>query len=93
MGSLVMAAEKSRWNKENGDDGEWDYSYGIGVYFVWSVFHKVPYGEIYPVTNAGKCLSSLICILGILYQPYIIPLVSIRRPSQKEHQELVGKLK
>ena len=67
MAACMMTAEKEALKKDRHGEEEWIYTYGMGVYYVWSVFHKVPYGEIYPLTAAGKILSSFVCILGILY--------------------------
>jgi len=56
-------------------------NYGTCLYYVWSVFHKVPYGDIITFSAGGKIITSIICLLGNLYQPYLLALVALRRPT------------
>ena len=81
---LMLAAEKTSYDKEAYMDEE--YTYGLGYYYVWSVFFNDPYGEISPMTAGGKTMTAFIGLLSILYIPYVVTLVAYKNLSSKQEQ-------
>jgi hypothetical protein len=78
---------------EADQEHESGWNYWDSFYFCWSIVHKVPYGELIPQSNFGKFISSIICLIGLAYQPYILALVALRRPTQEEHDSLLHSLR
>lgn len=99
---LVFAAlipiDKFDWEDEgNGTDTGADgsdqaMSYGDKLYFCWVVVFRSPYGDIYPEKLVAKLFTSVLGFVGLLWMPYVLALVAVRRPSQLEHDRLVHAL-
>lgn len=64
-----------------------------GVYYMWTVIHRMPYGDIWPDTPFGRTLTVLASILGLLYTPYALALVAVRCPTLQQHKSLLGNLR
>jgi len=64
-----------------------------GMYFMWTVTHRMPYGDIYPDTSFGRTMTVPASILGLLYMPYALALVAVRCPTIQQHESLLGNLR
>merc|ERR1712217_30982 len=64
-----------------------------GVYWLWQVAHRMPYGDLFPNTVWGRTITIPMAMLGNLYIPYAIALIAVRRPSLAQHEELLQNLK
>lgn len=64
-----------------------------GIYWLWTVVHRMPYGDIYPNTSFGRTLTVPAAILGLLYMPYALALVAMRCPTMEQHESLLGHLR
>jgi hypothetical protein len=64
-----------------------------GVYFAWTVAHRMVYGDIYPDTPYGRGMTIVLAVTGLLYMPYALALVAVRAPTLGEHENLLGLLR
>jgi len=64
-----------------------------GIYWMWTTAHRMPYGDLWPETTIGRCVTVPTAILGLLYMPYTMALVAVRCPSMAQHEALLGELK
>lgn len=64
-----------------------------GIYWLWTVAHRMPYGDIYPNTSFGRTLTVPAAIIGLLYMPYALALVALRCPTMEQHESLLGHLR
>jgi len=63
--------------------------WATGVYFSWTLAHRMPYGDIWPDTPWGRFMTICIMFLGVIYMPYVLALVSVRCPSSAQHATLL----
>jgi len=69
-------------------------NYGItGVYFLWQIIHRMPYGDVWPDTPFGRCVTMPAGIIGTLYMPYALALVAVRNPNAAQHETLLGEIR
>lgn len=61
----------------------------IGIQWLWSVMHRAPFGDVWPDTPFGRCVTVPAGIISYLYPPYVLALLAIRRPSATEHAQLL----
>jgi len=78
---------KDMWGPSGGN--EWP----TGVYWMWTVTHRMPFGDIYPDTSFGRTMTVPAAILGVLYMPYALALVAVRTPTKEQHESLLGQLR
>jgi len=64
-----------------------------GIYFMWTVVHRMPYGDIYPDTPFGRTMTASAAVFGLLYMPYALALVAVRCPTVEQHESLLGHLR
>lgn len=64
-----------------------------GIYFSWTVAHRMPYGDLYPCTPYGRVMTCIIAVAGLLYMPYALALVAVRAPTLEQHETLLGMLR
>jgi hypothetical protein len=64
-----------------------------GVYYFWTVVHRMPYGDIYPDTPYGRSMTIFAAFMGVIYMPYALALVAIRCPTLEQHESLLGSLR
>lgn len=72
-----------------------DYGYNgwpTGVYWTWTVVHRMPFGDIYPNLPYGRTMTVPAGMLGLLYMPYALALVAVRCPTLDQHNSLLGNL-
>jgi len=65
----------------------------MGIYFMWQVAHRMPYGDLWPNTPTGYAVTVPAAILGLLYMPYTMALVAVRCPSMAQHEALLSELR
>lgn len=75
----------------NDHDGK--NNYGTGMYWSWTVAHRVPFGDIYPDTAFGRVLTLPLAAMGVLYLPYALACVAVRRVTAEQHKSIVGQLR
>eukprot|EP00933_Yihiella_yeosuensis_P023965 TRINITY_DN18596_c0_g1_i1.p1 TRINITY_DN18596_c0_g1~~TRINITY_DN18596_c0_g1_i1.p1 ORF type:complete len:260 (+),score=35.20 TRINITY_DN18596_c0_g1_i1:80-859(+) len=63
--------------------------YATGIYWLWCVMHRAPYGDIWPNTPLGRTITVPAAMLSYLYPPYALAVIAVRRPSSSEHQQLL----
>jgi hypothetical protein len=68
-------------------------NYGTGMYWSWTVAHRVPFGDIYPDTMFGRVLTIPLACMGVLYLPYALACVAVRRVTAEQHKSIVGQLR
>jgi hypothetical protein len=59
-----------------------------GPYFAWCVALRAPFGEILPTSAACRVLTAGLALLGVLYPPYLLALVALRRPTEEQYVAL-----
>jgi len=64
-----------------------------GVYWMWTVVHRMPYGDIFPDTSFGRTMTVPASIMGVLYMPYALALVAVRCPTAQQHEFLLDNLR
>jgi hypothetical protein len=64
-------------------------NYGTGIYWMWCVMHRAPYGDIWPDTPFGRTITVPAAIISYLYPPYVLAVIAVRRPSSAEHSQLL----
>lgn len=92
LSPIVVSLEEGMSSEEDPNHLQFN-NFGTGFYLLWCIFHKRPYGEVLPYTDAGKTVCAFVCLLGNLYQPYILALIAQRKPSLSEHLQLVDALR
>jgi hypothetical protein len=75
-----------------------DYGYGwnlydTGIYWMWQVAHRMPYGDIWPNTPYGRSVAVVGAMLANLYIPYALALIAVRKPTLEQHESLLKSLK
>jgi hypothetical protein len=75
-----------------------DYGYGwntydTGIYLMWQVAHRMPFGDLWPNTPYGRSITIVGAMLGNLYMPYALALIAVRRPTLAQHESLLQDLK
>lgn len=75
------------------DDPYGDNEWPTGIYWMWTVVHRMPYGDIWPETSFGRTMTVPAAILGMLYMPYAMALVAVRCPTLEQHESLLGHLR
>jgi hypothetical protein len=70
---LVHAIESDAWSKQIGEDGE--FAFHQSVFFVLTTFVGGGYGDVYPVTTAGRAIITLVSTCGFVLQLFHIVLV------------------
>lgn len=69
-------------------------NYGItGVYFLWQIIHRMPYGDVWPDTPWGRMVTMPAGIIGTLYMPYALALVAVRSPSLAQQESLLSDIR
>lgn len=63
--------------------------YATGIYWLWCVMHRAPYGDIWPDTPFGRTATVPAAMISYLYPPYALALIAVRRPTASEHQQLL----
>jgi len=66
--------------------------WSTGVYFMWTVMHRMPYGDIWPNTPFGYTMVVPASFLGLLYMPYALAVVAVRCPTMQQHESLLSSL-
>jgi hypothetical protein len=74
------------------------HRYGVnewptGIYFLWTVAHRMPFGDVWPNTVYGRTVTIPAAMLGLLYMPYTLALIAVRCPSIEQHESLLGELR
>jgi len=64
-----------------------------GIYFIWQVAHRMPYGDVFPAVSYSRVVTVPAAILGTLYMPYALALVAVRCPTIAQHEALLGHLR
>jgi hypothetical protein len=64
-----------------------------GIYWMWTVAHRMPYGDVWPNTGFGRTVTVPAAMLGLLYMPYALALVAVRCPTLEQHESLLGELR
>lgn len=64
-----------------------------GIYWLWTVVHRQPYGDIYPDTPFGRLVTVPAAWAGMMYMPYALATVAVRKPSPEEHEMLLDYLR
>jgi len=94
---IVFAAIVVATGAQVGDDiSKAHYGYNdasMGMYFMWAVAHRMPYGDLWPTTPTGYLAVVPIAMLSMLYMPYAMALVAVRCPSMEQHEALLGELR
>jgi len=67
--------------------------WATGVYYTWTLVHRMPFGDVFPDTPYARTASVPIAVLGMLYMPYVLALVAVRCPSIEQHQALLGHIR
>jgi len=76
------------------DDSFGQNEWPTGVYWMWTVMHRMPYGDICPLKGPyGYAMAVTASFLGLLYMPYTLALVAVRCPTMRQHQSLLGNLR
>lgn len=65
----------------------------VGIYWMWTVAHRMPYGDIYPTTHFSRTITVPAAMLGSLYMPFALALIAVRRPTMEQHQSLLDNLR
>jgi hypothetical protein len=60
-----------------------------GIYWLWCVMHRAPYGDIWPNTPFARAVTVPAAIISYLYPPYVLAVIAVRRPTCAEHSELL----
>eukprot|EP00928_Gymnodinium_smaydae_P032012 TRINITY_DN23305_c0_g1_i1.p1 TRINITY_DN23305_c0_g1~~TRINITY_DN23305_c0_g1_i1.p1 ORF type:complete len:264 (+),score=31.40 TRINITY_DN23305_c0_g1_i1:85-876(+) len=63
--------------------------WATGVYWLWCVMHRAPYGDIWPNDPWSRVVAASAAVLSYLYPPFCLALIAVRKPTQEEHDELV----
>lgn len=75
------------------DDPFGQNEWPTGVYFMWTVMHRMPYGDIWPTAPFAYVMTVIFSVIGLLYMPYTLALVAVRCPTLEQHQALLGNLR
>jgi hypothetical protein len=81
VGSMMgpyVSNDPAGWN-------EWP----TGVYWLWTVVHRQPFGDIYPNTPMGRSITVPFAMISVAYIPYALALVAVRKPSTSQHESLL----
>merc|ERR1712232_464869 len=74
-------------------DDEAGYASGngwpTGIYWLWTVMHRQPYGDIYPDTPLGRIVTVPAAWAAVMFMPYALALVAVRKPSEDQHKALL----
>jgi len=62
---------------------------GTGIYWLWCVMHRAPFGDIWPDTPIGRWVTGFVTIISYLYPPFTLAVIAVRRPTMAEHKELI----
>merc|ERR1711974_158000 len=52
-----------------------------GIYWMWCVVHRQPYGDIWPCTPEARLITFPAGVMGLLYMPYALALWAVRCPT------------
>jgi hypothetical protein len=74
------------------DPAGWN-EWPTGVYWLWTVVHRQPFGDIFPNTPVGRAVTVPAAWLSVMYMPYAFALVAVRKPSSSQHESLVAYLR
>jgi hypothetical protein len=64
-----------------------------GIYWMWTVAHRMPFGDVWPNTSVGRTVTVPAAMMGLLYMPYTMALLAVRTPSIEQHMALLGELR
>lgn len=88
---LVVGAQCGPYISEDRGYGRNDL--WTGMYWIWQVAHRMPFGDLWPNTSFARTVTIPTAILGLLYMPYCMALVAVRCPSMAQHEMLLGELR
>lgn len=89
---LVVAMGSQAGPYVSTDHGYGWQKYDTGIFWMWQVCHRMPFGDLWPNTPFGRTLSIIGGMMGNLYMPYALAVIAVRRPTREEHRELVANL-
>jgi hypothetical protein len=64
-----------------------------GIYWLWTVVHRQPFGDIWPDTPFGRLVTVPAAWISVMYMPYALALVAVRKPNQEQHEALLEYLR
>merc|ERR1712232_270146 len=64
-----------------------------GVYWLWTVVHRQPFGDVFPNTPFGRCVTVPAAMISVMYMPYALALVAVRKLSSSQHESLLEYLR
>lgn len=73
LAGLVHAIESDTWSEQMEDSASFDFHQSI--FFVLTTFLGGGYGDVYPVTTAGRAIITLVSTCGFVLQLFHIVLV------------------
>jgi hypothetical protein len=90
---LVVAMGSQAGPHVSSDHGFGWQKYDTGIFWMWQVAHRMPFGDLWPNTPTGRTFAICGAMLGNLYIPYALAVIAVRRPTKEEHRELLANLR
>jgi hypothetical protein len=90
---LVVAMGSQAGPYVSSDRGYGWNVFDTGIFWMWQVAHRMPFGDLWPNTPFGRTLSIIGAMLGNLYIPYALAVIAVRRPTKEGHRELMANLR
>jgi hypothetical protein len=75
------------------DDPAGHNEWPSGIYWLWTVVHRQPFGDIYPDTPFGRAITVPAAWLSVMYMPYAVACVAVRKPTSSQHASLLTHLR
>lgn len=75
------------------DDPNGDNYVSTGVYWLWTIVHRQPFGDIFPNTPFSRTVTVPFSMLSNIYIPYALAVVAVRKPTREEHECLLDYLR
>lgn len=76
-------------SKDKDGRNEWP----TGIYWVWTVVHRMPFGDMWPDTVLGRHVTVPAAIFGLAYMPYALALLAVRAPNAEQHRRMLDNIR
>jgi hypothetical protein len=74
-------------------DHNGDNQWPTGIYWMWTLVHRQPFGDVFPDTPLGRLVTVPAALISLMYMPYALALVAVRKPSAEQHEALLDYLR